>query len=133
MKRKIRILIAKLGLDTHDRGAKIIAQRCKEAGMEVIYLGLYMATLDDIVNTAIQEDVDVIGLSSMTGLHLSYCPQMMERLKGRNLNDVLVILGGIVPRQDIPTLKQMGIDEVFPSGSSMEKVVQFITGNVKRA
>jgi methylmalonyl-CoA mutase C-terminal domain/subunit len=124
--KKNRILLAKMGLDTHDRGVKVIAQACKNAGLEVIYMGLAKATFDDIINVAVQEDVDLIGLSSMTGLHIDYTKRLMEKLKEKKLTRIPVILGGIIHRNDIPELKQIGINEVFPSGSSVKSIIEYI-------
>lgn len=129
--KKTRILMAKLGLDTHDRGAKIVAQACKDAGMEVIYIGLAKTDVDDIINAAIQEDVDLIGLSSMSGLHMGYSKEFTEKLKERGLNEIPVLLGGIIQRRDIPQLKKMGIREVFPPGSSVKNIVEYIQQNLQ--
>lgn len=129
--KRIRVLIAKPGLDSHDRGAKIVARALRDAGMEVIYTGLYQ-TPEQIVETAIQEDVDVIGLSILSGAHMTLLPRVMELLKQREFTDVLVIAGGIIPEEDVPRLKEVGIREVFGPGTSLEAIVKFILENVMR-
>lgn len=130
--KKIRVLVAKAGLDGHDRGAKVMAFALRDAGMEVIYSGLHQ-TIDQIVNTAIQEDVDVIGLSIMSGAHLPICQKLMGRMKEKNMNDVLVVVGGVIPKQDIPKLKKLGIEGVFPGGTPFDESVGWIREHVKRA
>jgi len=129
--RKIRILVAKAGLDGHDRGAKVMAFALRDAGMEVIYSGLHQ-TIDQIVNTAIQEGVDVIGLSIMSGAHLPICQRLMEKMKEKKMDDVLVVVGGVIPKQDIPELKKVGIEGVFPGGTPFEESIRWIEENVKR-
>lgn len=129
--RKIRILVAKAGLDGHDRGAKVMAFALRDAGMEVIYSGLHQ-TIDQIVNTAIQESVDVIGLSIMSGAHLPICQRLMEKMKEKKMDDVLVVVGGVIPKQDIPELKKVGIEGVFPGGTPFEESIRWIEENVKR-
>ena len=116
-RQKIRVLIAKPGLDGHDRGAKVVARALRDAGMEVIYTGIRQ-TPEMIVETALQEDVDVIGLSSLSGVHLELFPEVMERLAARGMKDVVVVAGGIIPEDDIPALKEMGIKAVFGPGTS---------------
>jgi methylmalonyl-CoA mutase C-terminal domain/subunit len=111
--RKIKVLITKVGLDGHDRGAKVIASLLKEAGMEVVYLGMYLMP-KDVVDAAIDEDVDVIGLSLLSGGHLVFTPLVVEEMKNGGLDDVLLLVGGIIPSEDIPILKKMGVHEVFP-------------------
>ncbi len=123
--KKIRVLIAKPGLDGHDRGAKIIARALRDAGMEVIYTGLRQ-TPEMIASAAIQEDVDVIGLSILSGAHNTICPQLMKLLQEKGMDDVVVLLGGIIPEPDILTLKKSGIAEVFLPGSSTQDIVDFI-------
>jgi methylmalonyl-CoA mutase, C-terminal domain len=123
--KKIRVLIAKPGLDGHDRGAKIIARALRDAGMEVIYTGLRQ-TPEMIASAAIQEDVDVIGLSILSGAHNTICPQLIKLLHEKGMDDVVVVLGGIIPEPDIVVLKQSGIAEVFLPGSSTQDVVDFI-------
>jgi methylmalonyl-CoA mutase, C-terminal domain len=128
---KIRVLIAKPGLDGHDRGAKIIARALRDAGMEVIYTGLRQ-TPEMIATAAVQEDVDVIGLSILSGAHNTLCPQLMSLLREKGMNDVTVLLGGIIPEADIPTLKKAGIAEVFLPGTSTHDIVDFIHKRVHR-
>lgn len=131
-KRKIRILVAKAGLDGHDRGAKVMAFALRDAGMEVIYSGLHQ-TIDQIINTAIQEGVDVIGLSIMSGAHLPIGEKLMGKIKEKKMDDVLVVVGGVIPRQHIPKLRNMGIEGVFPGGTPFEESVRWIQEHVKRA
>ncbi len=127
--RKIRVLIAKPGLDGHDRGAKIIARALRDAGMEVIYTGLHQ-TPEMIAEAALQEDVDAIGLSILSGAHMALFPRVMEELRKRGLDDVLVYAGGIIPDDDIPAIKEMGIAGVFGPGTPMEEAVKFVRDNV---
>jgi len=127
---KIRVLVAKPGLDVHDRGAKVIARALRDAGMEVIYTGLRQ-TPDMVVNAALQEDVDVIGLSILSGAHNAIIPRVMELAKQNKMDDVLVLVGGIIPDQDIPALKQLGVAAVFQPGTPMDDIVKFIKENVK--
>jgi methylmalonyl-CoA mutase, C-terminal domain len=127
--RKIRVLIAKPGLDGHDRGAKVIARALRDAGMEVIYTGLRQ-TSDMIVNAAIQEDVDAIGLSILSGAHMHYFTEVLEKLKARNAQDILLFGGGIVPEEDIVKLKAMGVAEIFTPGASTQKVVEYLEKTV---
>ena len=129
--RKIRVLIAKPGLDSHDRGAKIVARALRDAGMEVIYTGLRQ-TPEQIVETALQEDVDVIGLSILSGAHMTLFPRIMELLKEKGMDDVLVFAGGIIPQEDVPALKKIGIKEVFGPGTPTSVLVKFVRENVKR-
>lgn len=128
-KRKIRVLIAKPGLDSHDRGAKVVARALRDAGMEVIYTGLRQ-TPEQIVETALQEDVDVIGLSILSGAHRALFPRIMELLEEKGLTDVMVFAGGIIPEEDIPELKKLGIKEVFGPGTPTETIIQFVLRNV---
>jgi methylmalonyl-CoA mutase C-terminal domain/subunit len=127
---KIRVLVAKPGLDGHDRGAKVIARALRDAGMEVIYTGLRQ-TPDMVVNAALQEDVDVIGLSILSGAHNAIIPRVMELARQNKMDDVLVLVGGIIPDQDIPALKQQGVAAVFQPGTPMDDIVKFIKENVK--
>jgi len=129
--RKIRVLVAKPGLDGHDRGAKVIARALRDAGMEVIYTGLRQ-TPEQIVAAAVQEDVDVIGLSILSGAHMTICPRVMELVREKGLTDVLVVVGGIIPDEDIPKLKAMGIAEIFLPGTLLEDIIRFIRENVRR-
>jgi len=130
MGQKIRVVIAKPGLDGHDRGAKVIARALRDAGMEVIYTGLRQ-TPEQIVGAALQEDADVIGLSILSGAHMHICPRVMELLKEKGLTDVLVVIGGIIPDVDIPKLREMGVTGIFLPGSPMQNIVDFITKNVR--
>ncbi len=123
--KKIRVLIAKPGLDGHDRGAKIIARALRDAGMEVIYTGLRQ-TPQMIASAALQEDVDVIGLSILSGAHNTICPHLMKLLHEKGMTDVTVLVGGIIPEADIPSLKQSGIAAVFPPGTSTQDIINFI-------
>jgi methylmalonyl-CoA mutase C-terminal domain/subunit len=129
--KKIRVLIAKPGLDGHDRGAKVVARALRDAGMEVIYVGLKQ-TPEQIVETAIQEDVDVIGLSCLSGAHTYLFPKVMELLKKNNIEDILVTVGGIIPDDDVDTLNKAGIKGIFGPGCSTEDIVEYIKRNVKR-
>ena len=125
---KIRVIIAKPGLDGHDRGAKVIARALRDAGMEVIYTGLRQ-TPEQIVSAALQEDADAIGLSILSGAHMHICPRVMELLREKGLNDVLVVVGGIIPDVDIPKLNAIGIKGIFLPGTAMQEIVDFITRN----
>jgi len=122
---KIRVLVAKPGLDGHDRGAKVIARALRDAGMEVIYTGLRQ-TPEMIVNAALQEDVQVIGLSILSGAHNAIVPRVMDLLQQNKMDDVLVIVGGIIPDQDIANLKRIGVAAIFQPGTSMDEIVRFI-------
>ena len=128
--KKIRIMIAKPGLDGHDRGAKVIAHALRDAGMEVIYSGLHQ-TVPSIVKMAIEEDVDVIGLSIMSGAHIPIARKLMELIGKEGLNDVMVVVGGVIPTKDIPTLKNIGVKGVFPGGTPFEESITFIKENVR--
>jgi len=129
--KKIRVLVAKPGLDGHDRGAKVVARALRDSGMEVIYTGLHQ-TADMIVEAAIQEDVDVVGLSLLSGAHMTLFVDVAKLLKNKGLEDVLVIGGGIIPEEDIPKLKKEGISAVFGPGTPCEQIVDFINKNVKK-
>jgi len=129
--KRIRILVAKPGLDGHDRGAKVMAFALRDAGMEVIYSGLHQR-IDQIINTAIQEDVDVIGLSIMSGAHLPICQKLMERVRENKMDDVLVVVGGVIPKGDIPRLKELGIDGAFPGGTPFEESIRWIEEHVRK-
>ncbi len=128
--RKIRVLVAKPGLDGHDRGAKVIARALRDAGMEVIYTGLRQ-TPEMIVNASLQEDVDVIGLSILSGAHNAIVPRVMDLLNQHKMDDVLVLVGGIIPDQDVARLKQQGVAGIFQPGTAMDEIIQFIRQNVK--
>ena len=130
-RRPIRVLIAKPGLDGHDVGAKVIVNRLRNAGMEVIYTGLRQST-DKIISAAIQEDVDVLGLSILSGSHVELCQELMEGFRGKGIRDILVIVGGIIPREDSPVLKKCGVDGVFPVHSTLEGVENFIREQVAK-
>ncbi|HOP85466.1 MAG TPA: cobalamin B12-binding domain-containing protein [Syntrophorhabdaceae bacterium] len=129
-KNKIKILIAKPGLDGHDRGAKVVAQALKDAGMEVIYSGLHK-TIDQIINIAIQEDVDFIGLSIMTGAHIPITEKLMKKLKEKGIEDKKVFVGGVIPSKDIPKLKELGVEGVFPGGTPLQETIEFIKNKTK--
>jgi methylmalonyl-CoA mutase C-terminal domain/subunit len=128
--RKIRVVIAKPGLDGHDRGAKVIARALRDAGMEVIYTGLRQ-TPEQIVGAALQEDADVIGLSILSGAHMHICPRVMELLRERQLDDVLVVVGGIIPDVDIPKLHEAGVKGIFLPGTPMQQIIDFIQTHVR--
>lgn len=131
MDSRIRVLVAKPGLDGHDRGAKVIARALRDAGMEVVYTGLRQ-TPEMIVNAALQEDVQVIGLSILSGAHNAIVPRVLELLKEKGMTDVVVIVGGIVPDEDAAELKRQGVGAVFQPGASLEAIVEFIRGSVKQ-
>ena len=128
--RKIRVLVAKPGLDGHDRGAKVIARALRDAGMEVIYTGLRQ-TPEMIVTAALQEDVDVIGLSILSGAHNAIVPRVNDLLRQNKMSDVLLLVGGIIPDVDIPRMKQAGAAAIFQPGTAMDEIIQFIRQNVK--
>jgi methylmalonyl-CoA mutase C-terminal domain/subunit len=128
--KKIRVIVAKPGLDGHDRGAKVIARALRDAGMEVIYTGLRQ-TPEQIVTAALQEDADVIGLSILSGAHNSICTRLMELLREKGLPDILVVLGGIVPDADLPGLKALGVAAVFRPGTAMQEIIDFITSRTE--
>jgi methylmalonyl-CoA mutase C-terminal domain/subunit len=127
---KIRVLVAKPGLDGHDRGAKVIARALRDAGMEVIYTGLRQ-TPEMVVSAALQEDVNVIGLSILSGAHNTIVPRVLDLLRHNQMDDVLLVLGGIIPDQDIASLKEQGVAAVFLPGTAMDEIVEFIRKNVK--
>lgn len=127
--RKIRVLIAKPGLDSHDRGAKVVARALRDAGMEVIYTGLRQ-TPEQIAETALQEDVDVIGLSILSGAHRTLFPRIMELLRQKDLTDVMVFAGGIIPEEDALELKKLGIKEIFGPGTPTETIIRYVFDNV---
>jgi methylmalonyl-CoA mutase C-terminal domain/subunit len=130
MARKIRVLVAKPGLDGHDRGAKVIARALRDAGMEVIYTGIRQ-TAEQIANAAIQEAVDIVGLSSLSGAHNALFPKVVQILKEKGGEDIIVFGGGIIPVDDIPVLKKAGIREIFQPGASTEDIIKYIQANVK--
>jgi methylmalonyl-CoA mutase C-terminal domain/subunit len=127
--RKIRVVVAKPGLDGHDRGAKIIARALRDAGMEVIYTGLHQ-TPEQIAETVIQEDADAIGLSILSGAHMTLVPRVVELLRSQGVDDVVITVGGTIPADDVPELKKLGIDEVFTPGASTDEIVDFVRGAV---
>ncbi len=129
MERKIRVLVAKPGLDGHDRGAKVVARALRDAGMEVIYTGLHQSP-ENIVEAAIQEDVDIIGLSLLSGAHMTLFPDVMELLRENDAEDIMVICGGIIPDQDVDKLKEKGINKVFGPGTPTDEIVEYIKANV---
>ena len=130
MEKRIRILVAKPGLDGHDRGAKVIAQALRDGGMEVIYTGLHQ-TIDQIINTAIQEDVDVIGLSIMSGAHLPICEKLVKKMKEKEIEDIMLVVGGVLPKRDIPLLQKMGIEGIFPGGTPFDESIRWIKEHIK--
>jgi methylmalonyl-CoA mutase C-terminal domain/subunit len=130
LSRKLRVIIAKPGLDGHDRGAKVIARALRDAGMEVIYTGLRQ-TPEQIVSAALQEDADVIGLSILSGAHNHIAPRLMELIREKGLDDVLVVIGGIIPDIDIPKLKEVGVKGIFLPGTPMREIVEFINANAR--
>jgi methylmalonyl-CoA mutase C-terminal domain/subunit len=130
-RRPIRVLIAKPGLDGHDKGAKIVARGLRDAGMEVIYTGIRQ-TVDSIVRTAIHESTDVIGLSILSGTHLSICRELIEKMAEDDIRDKIVLVGGIIPKQDVNRLKEMGVSEVFRPTSTVEEIAQFIQKEVQK-
>ena len=131
MNEKIRVVVAKPGLDGHDRGAKVIARAFRDAGFEVIYTGLRQ-TPEQVVNAALQEDADVVGLSVLSGAHMTLCPRIMDLMKKEGLDDVLVVVGGIIPDQDIAKLKEIGVAEIFQPGASTEEIVTYVRQNVRK-
>jgi methylmalonyl-CoA mutase, C-terminal domain len=130
LSRKLRVVIAKPGLDGHDRGAKVIARALRDAGMEVIYTGLRQ-TPEQIVTAALQEDADVIGLSILSGAHNHIAPRVMELLREKGLDDVLVVIGGIIPDVDVPRLKEIGVKGVFPPGTPMQEIIDFVNRHAR--
>jgi methylmalonyl-CoA mutase, C-terminal domain len=128
---RIRVLVAKPGLDGHDRGAKVIARAFRDAGFEVIYTGLRQ-TPEQVVNAALQEDVDAVGLSVLSGAHMTLCPRIMDLMKKEGLDDVLVVVGGIIPDQDVPKLKELGVGEIFQPGASTEEIVTYVRDHVRK-
>jgi methylmalonyl-CoA mutase, C-terminal domain len=129
MARKIRVVIAKPGLDGHDRGAKIIARALRDAGMEVIYTGLHQ-TPEQIVETAIQEDADAVGISILSGAHMTLVPRVLEGLRESGVEDILVVVGGTIPREDVIALKEQGVAEIFTPGAPVSEIVDFLRANV---
>ena len=130
--KKIRVLVAKPGLDGHDRGAKVVARALRDAGMEVIYTGLRQ-TPEQIVNAALQEDVDAIGLSILSGAHMHLFPRIIKLLQEKKIDDVLLFAGGIIPDRDTSELKKLGVSGIFPPGSSLQEIVDFVKTHVRAA
>ena len=130
MEKRIRVLVAKPGLDGHDRGAKVVARALRDAGFEVIYTGIRL-TPEQISEAALQEDVNVVALSLLSGAHNTLCPRIVEMMKAKGLTDILTIGGGVIPDSDIPGLKAAGIAEVFTPGTPTEKIIEYIKANVK--
>ncbi len=122
MAQKVRVVVAKIGLDGHDRGAKVIARAYRDSGMEVIYLGRHQ-TVDNVVEAVLQEDVDVLGLSILSGAHTTYVPNIMDRLKENGVDDLVVIVGGIIPEVHLPLLKSVGVDAVFGPGTPLQEII----------
>ncbi|HUC37810.1 MAG TPA: cobalamin B12-binding domain-containing protein [Acidimicrobiales bacterium] len=131
MRRPYRVIVAKPGLDGHDRGAKVIARALRDAGFEVIYTGLHQ-TPEQVVQAALQEDADAVGLSLLSGAHLTLVPRVVEGLREQGLDDVLLIVGGIIPEADIPKLKEMGVAEVFTPGASLPTIIEHLTEALER-
>jgi methylmalonyl-CoA mutase C-terminal domain/subunit len=127
--KKIRVLVAKPGLDGHDRGAKVIARALRDAGMEVVYTGIRQ-TPEMIAEAALQEDVDVVGMSILSGAHMALFPRVMDLLRANGMDDVLVVAGGIIPDEDVDTLQEMGIKGIFGPGTTTDRIVEFIRENV---
>ena len=131
MERKIRVLVTKIGLDGHDRGSKVVAYGLRDAGFEVVYMGLRQ-TPDGIVNAALQEDVDVVGLSILSGAHLHLTKKVAEKLEEKGRDDIVLLVGGVIPEADRATLREMGVAEVFTSGTGIDQIAQIINEHVKK-
>lgn len=129
--RKVRVLVAKLGLDAHDRGAKVVARAYRDAGFEVIYTGIYQRP-EQVAEAAIQEDVDVVAISSLAGAHLTLIPELIAQLKAQGVDDILFLAGGVIPDDDVPALKEAGVAAVFGPGADLEEIVRFTEANVRR-
>lgn len=132
MEKKVRVLVAKLGLDAHDRGAKVVARAYRDAGFEVIYTGIYQRP-EQVAEAAIQEDVDVVAVSSLAGAHTTLIPQLIGLLKEQGVDDVLILAGGVIPDEDVPELKQAGVAAVFGPGADLDEIVHFTRAHVRRA
>jgi methylmalonyl-CoA mutase C-terminal domain/subunit len=130
VEKRIKVLVAKPGLDGHDRGAKLVALALKDAGMEVVYSGLHR-TVDQIIRVAIQEDVDVIGLSIMSGAHLTITEKLIIKAREEGVSDKMVVVGGVIPANDVQKLREMGVKGVFPGGASFKEIVEFLEENVR--
>lgn len=131
MERKLRVLVAKLGLDAHDRGAKVVARAYRDAGFEVIYTGIYQRP-EAVAEAVIQEDVDVVAVSSLAGAHTVLIPQLIQILKDQGVDDVLCLAGGVIPEDDIPQLLEAGVARVFGPGADLDEIIEFTKANVKR-
>jgi len=131
LERKIRVLVAKPGLDGHDRGAKVIARAYRDAGMEVIYTGLHQ-TPESIAQAALEEDVDVVAMSILSGAHMTLVPRVINLIRQQGIEDILYLVGGIIPDDDVPLLKEVGVAEVFGPGADLDEIVEFTRMNVKR-
>jgi methylmalonyl-CoA mutase, C-terminal domain len=132
MERKLRVLVAKLGLDAHDRGAKVVARAYRDAGFEVIYTGIYQRP-EAVAEAAIQEDVDVVAISSLAGAHATLIPELIGRLLAQGVDDVLVLAGGVIPEEDIAALKEAGVAEVFGPGADLDQIIAFTQEHVRQA
>ena len=132
LERKMRVLVAKLGLDAHDRGAKVVARAYRDAGFEVIYTGIYQRP-EQVAEAIIQEDVDVVAISSLAGAHLTLIPQLIGLLNDQGVDDVLVLAGGVIPEDDVPALKAAGVAEIFGPGSDLDEIIRFTQEHVQRA
>ena len=128
--KKIKVVISKVGLDGHDRGAKVVSSLLKEAGMEVVYLGMFQMP-EDIIRAAIDEDADVIGVSYLSGEHLVFTPKIVNEMKKHGLDDVLFIAGGVIPPEDIPSMKEMGVNKIFVAGSRTEPLIKYLRSHVR--
>lgn len=131
MERKLRVLVAKLGLDAHDRGAKVVARAYRDAGFEVIYTGIYQRP-EAVAQAAIQEDVDVVAVSSLAGAHSVLIPQLIQLLKEQGVDDILILAGGVIPEDDVPMLLEAGVARVFGPGADLEEIIAYTKANVKR-
>jgi 2-hydroxyisobutanoyl-CoA mutase small subunit len=126
MQQSIRVLLAKVGLDGHDRGVKIVARTLRDAGMDVIYTGLHR-TAEEVVTSAIQEDVDILGISLLSGAHMTICPRVVQLLRERGAEDIIVVVGGVVPDEDVPALRQMGVREILLQDTAPRQIVERLT------
>ena len=132
MERKLRVLVAKLGLDAHDRGAKVVARAYRDAGFEVIYTGIYQRP-EAVAEAAIQEDVDIVAVSSLAGAHLTLIPELISILRAQGVDDVLLLAGGVIPDEDVPALKEAGVAAVFGPGSDLDEIIQFTRAHARQA
>lgn len=132
LERKLRVLVAKLGLDAHDRGAKVVARAYRDAGFEVIYTGIYQRP-EAVAEAAIQEDVDIVAVSSLAGAHLTLIPELISILRAQGVDDVLLLAGGVIPDEDVPALKEAGVAAVFGPGSDLDEIIQFTRAHARQA